>query len=86
MALVEASGFDAHDAGSIADSWRQQCGAPCYCTEVTLAELPDALASADLARSRRRQDLAFEVYQERYELGTNPGREFIVRLSQLLNS
>lgn len=86
LALVKASGFDACDAGSIAESWRQQCGAPCYCTEVTLAQLPDALASADLARSRRRQDLAFEVYQERFELGTNPGREFIVRLCQLLNA
>ncbi|EHJ95505.1 NADPH-dependent F420 reductase [Agrobacterium tumefaciens] len=86
MALVEETGFDAYDAGTIADSWRQQCGTPAYCTEVTLAELPKALASADLARSRRRQDLFFEVYEERFEIGTNPGRDFIVQLSRLLNA
>lgn len=86
MALVEDSGFDAYDAGTIADSWRQQCGAPCYCTEVTLAELPEALAKADLARSRRRQDLAFVVYEERFgATGINPNRDFIVQLSRLLN-
>jgi predicted dinucleotide-binding enzyme len=87
MALVEESGFDAYDAGTIADSWRQQCGTPCYCTEVALAELPDALASADLTRSRKRQDLFFAVYAERFEdVGFNPSREYVVRLSQLLNA
>ncbi|WP_425294317.1 NADPH-dependent F420 reductase, partial [Microvirga tunisiensis] len=30
MALVEDTGFDAFDAGALADSWRQQPGAPCY--------------------------------------------------------
>lgn len=86
MALVEETGFDAYDAGTIADSWRQQCGSPSYCTEVTIAELPKALASADLARSRRRQDLFFEVYRERFKLGDNPGREFVVQLSRILNA
>lgn len=86
MALVEETGFDAYDAGSIADSWRQQPGSPPYCTEIPLAELPNALASADLARSRRRTDLAFAVYGERFELGQNPGRDFIVQLSRLLNA
>jgi predicted dinucleotide-binding enzyme len=86
MALIEETGFDAYDAGTIADSWRQQCGSPSYCTEVTLAELPKALASADLTRSRRRQDLFFEVYEERFEIGNNPGREFVVQLSRILNA
>jgi 8-hydroxy-5-deazaflavin:NADPH oxidoreductase len=87
MALVEESGFDPYDAGAIADSWRQQCGSPCYCTEVTLAELPEALAAADLARSRKRQDLFFAIYLERFGgVGTNPGRDFVVRLSQVLNA
>lgn len=86
MALVEETGFDAYDAGPIAQSWRQQPGSPSYCTEITLADLPNALASADLARSRRRTDLAFAVYGERFELGQNPGRDFIVQLSRLLNA
>ncbi|MHC2020060.1 hypothetical protein [Methylobacterium sp. CM6247] len=58
----------------------------CSCTAVTLADLPEALAAADLARSRRRRDLMFAVYQERFEFGTNPGRDFIVWLSQILNA
>src|SRR5690606_36138752 len=32
MQLVQDTGFDAFDAGSIADSWRQQPGAPAYRT------------------------------------------------------
>ncbi|MCW2039313.1 NADPH-dependent F420 reductase [Xanthomonas campestris] len=84
MALVEDTGFDAYDAGPIAESWRQQSGAPAYCTEVTLADIPTALASADFARSRRRSDLASKVYSECFEPGHNPGRNFIVQLSRLL--
>nr|WP_320201860.1 NAD(P)-binding domain-containing protein [Agrobacterium sp. rho-13.3] len=84
MALVEDTGFDGYDAGPIAESWRQQTGSPSYCTEVTLAELSQALASADLARSRRRSDLASKVYLERFEAGHNPAGDFIVQLSRLL--
>lgn len=86
MALVEETGFDAYDAGSIAESWRQQCCSPSYYTEATLAELPAALAAADVARSRRRTELAFEVYGERFRIGQNPGRGFIVQLSRLLKA
>lgn len=85
MSLVEDSGFDAYYAGSLAESWRQQCGTPCYCTEVTLECLPQALADADLARARKRQDLFFAVYEERFgTIGTNPSRDYIVQLSKLL--
>ncbi|MCX7081202.1 MAG: NAD(P)-binding domain-containing protein [Pseudomonas sp.] len=85
MSLVEDSGFDAYHAGSLAESWRQQCGTPCYCTEVTLESLPQALADADLVRSRKRQDLCFAVYEERFgTIGTNPSRDYIVQLSKLL--
>ena len=44
MQLVEDTGFDAFDAGPIADSWRQQPGAPAYCTDLTAAEMDAALA------------------------------------------
>lgn len=47
MYLVELTGFDAVDAGSIAESWRQQPGAPAYTTELPAAELPAALDRAD---------------------------------------
>ncbi|MCQ6270583.1 NAD(P)-binding domain-containing protein [Pseudarthrobacter sp. R1] len=60
MSLVEDTGFDAIYAGRLADSWRQQPGAPAYCTELTRDELPDALARADkdLLPSRRDQAMA----------------------------
>lgn len=46
MALVEDTGFDAFDAGTLAQSWRQQPGAPCYCTDLTRREMPAALEAA----------------------------------------
>ncbi len=36
--LVNQTGFDGYDAGSIADSWRYQPGTPAYCTDLTLSE------------------------------------------------
>ena len=56
--LVDESGFDALDAGSLQDSWRQQPGSPVYCTDLTLAQLERSLKKA-----RR------EVLPERRELG-----------------
>ena len=47
MELVRATGFDALDAGVLAESWRQQPGTPAYCTELRLDELATALAAAD---------------------------------------
>lgn len=47
MSLVEDTGFDAVDGGPLGESWRQQPGARAYCTELTAAELRNALATAD---------------------------------------
>ncbi|GGN99483.1 NADPH-dependent F420 reductase [Nocardia rhizosphaerihabitans] len=52
IALVEDTGFDGFDAGTLAQSWRQQPGAPCYCTDLTSDKMPIALASAEAARLR----------------------------------
>jgi predicted dinucleotide-binding enzyme len=56
MRLVDDTGFDAYDAGPLADSWRQQPNSPAYCTELTLDELPAALAAADRAKDARIRD------------------------------
>jgi 8-hydroxy-5-deazaflavin:NADPH oxidoreductase len=85
MQLVEETGFDAYDAGTLADSWRQQPGAPCYCTDLTLAELPAALAAAEASRLPKRRDLAVAAIQERVgDSTTNPGEDYAVRLSRAL--
>ncbi len=47
MRLVDDTGFDPVDAGTLADSWRQQPGTPAYCTELDAAALRDALQAAD---------------------------------------
>ncbi|MBF4567207.1 hypothetical protein ITJ57_00380 [Plantibacter sp. VKM Ac-2880] len=47
MGLVEETGFDALDAGVLAESWGQQPGTPAYCTELGLEDLEAALAAAD---------------------------------------
>jgi predicted dinucleotide-binding enzyme len=85
MALVEDTGLDAFDAGTIADSWRQQPGTPCYCTDLTREQMAAALASADASRSPKRRDLAVAVMQERLgDATTNPDADFGVRLSRAI--
>ncbi|UJW35796.1 NAD(P)-binding domain-containing protein [Saccharothrix sp. AJ9571] len=85
MALVEDTGFDAFDAGTLADSWRQQPGAPCYCTDLTREEMPAALAAAEAERLPKRRDLAVAAIQERVGDGTtNPDADYGVRLSRAL--
>ncbi|MEC3909094.1 NAD(P)-binding domain-containing protein [Sphingobium sp. CR2-8] len=86
MALVEQSGFDAVYAGTLAESWRQQPGAPCYCTDLTREEMPAALAAAQVDRLPKRRDLSFAAVVERMT-GTgarDPDAEFAVRLNRAL--
>ena len=85
MALVEDTGFDAFDAGTLAESWRQQPGAPCYCTDLTREEMPAALAAAEAARLPKRRNLAVAAFMERVGDGvTNPDAEYGVRVSRAL--
>lgn len=46
MSLVNDTGLDAFDAGSLVDSWRQQPGAPAYCTDLSFCEISAALDAA----------------------------------------
>ncbi|WP_026454431.1 NADPH-dependent F420 reductase [Saccharomonospora iraqiensis] len=85
MKLVDDTGFDGFDAGTLAESWRQQPGNPCYCTDLTADEIPDALANADAERAPKRRDLAVAAIMERVgDPRTNPGPEWGVRLSRAL--
>ncbi|MGY1969786.1 NADPH-dependent F420 reductase [Nocardia gipuzkoensis] len=56
MQLVDDTGFDPYDAGPLADSWRQQPMGPASCTELTLDQLPTALAAADPVKDRAVRD------------------------------
>jgi len=46
MALIDEIGFEAVDAGSIAESWRQQPGSPCYLKDYDVKGVREALAEA----------------------------------------
>jgi predicted dinucleotide-binding enzyme len=48
--LIDEIGFDAVDAGSLADSWRQQPGTPVYGPGFTAAEVQRALSQASRER------------------------------------
>jgi predicted dinucleotide-binding enzyme len=59
LGLVDALGFDGIDAGTLADSWRQQPGTPAYCRDLDEAGLRAALEQADaghIARYRAKAD------------------------------
>ncbi|GAA3698758.1 NAD(P)-binding domain-containing protein [Sphingomonas cynarae] len=86
MTLVNDTGLDAFDAGLLADSWRQQPGAPVYCTDLTHAEIGAALDAAERDRLPKRRDLGVAVMQERLGDGTtNPDEEWGVRLVRAIN-
>jgi 8-hydroxy-5-deazaflavin:NADPH oxidoreductase len=87
MTLVDDTGFDAFDAGTLIDSWRMQPGAPVYCTDLTLAELPEALARAEKVRLPKRRQLITDVLSERFE---TPGSgnfdwDYFLQLSRLIS-
>ncbi|NII25511.1 NAD(P)-binding domain-containing protein [Pseudoflavitalea sp. X16] len=59
--LVDNSGFDSLDYGSLQDSWRQQPGSPAYCTDLTLTQLQKSIKKArkELLPERRELGLKF---------------------------
>jgi 8-hydroxy-5-deazaflavin:NADPH oxidoreductase len=58
LKLVEELGFDALDAGSLADSWRQQPGTPVYTHDFDAPGVKKALAEADRAKLPEYRDTA----------------------------
>ncbi|EWS80918.1 NADP oxidoreductase [Brachybacterium phenoliresistens] len=80
--LVEETGFDAYDAGAIEDSWRFQPAAPAYCTDLTTAEMSEALSAAQKDRIPRRRDLAMELIAERAEGGDTITGDFLVQFNR----
>ncbi|MBO9702352.1 MAG: NAD(P)-binding domain-containing protein [Sporocytophaga sp.] len=59
--LVNDSGFDSLDCGSLQDSWRQQPGSPVYCTDLTLSQLKKSIGKArkELLAERRELGLKY---------------------------
>lgn len=65
LGLIDELGFDGIDAGTLAESWRQQPGTPAYCRDLDAEGLEAALAQADagqVARYRAEADEAARPY------------------------
>ncbi|MEI5674692.1 MULTISPECIES: NADPH-dependent F420 reductase [unclassified Nocardioides] len=82
MLLVEETGFDAVDAGVLAESWRQQPGAPVYCTDRVRDEVPTHLAAAEKDRLPERRDLAMTTIGEYVQAGGDVDGNFLVAINR----
>ena len=60
LELVETTGFDAIDGGTLEQSWRQQPGSPGYCVDISAGELRHALAVTDRRKAARNRDMFIE--------------------------
>jgi predicted dinucleotide-binding enzyme len=58
--LVDDTGFDGFDAGSLAESWRQESGNPAYCTDLTLEEAKEALSKANRDNSLINKEITLQ--------------------------
>ena len=58
--LIDNSGFDSFDCGSLQDSWRQQPGSPVYCTDLTLPQLKRSIEKAKKELLPQRRELGLK--------------------------
>ena len=81
--LINDTGFDAVDAGTLADSWRQQGGTPAFCTELTAPELTQALAAAEPGKG---PVVLQQFVAQLRQRDTPPTREEFVALNRSLTN
>jgi predicted metal-dependent RNase len=60
--LIHRIGFDSVDAGTIAESWRQQPGSPVYCTNPTKEELRLWLKKVDRSSLAANREKGLKAY------------------------
>jgi hypothetical protein len=60
--LIDRIGFDSVDAGTIAESWRQQPGSPVYCTNPTKEELQLWLKNIDRSSLVTNREKGLKAY------------------------
>jgi predicted dinucleotide-binding enzyme len=84
MDLVELTGLDAVDAGSLADSWRQQPGTPVYCTARSAGEIPSLLEAANAAGAPRRRDIVMAAVEERIRTDGSVTADYLTQLNRAI--
>lgn len=83
MGIVDEVGFDAVDAGSLEDSWRQQPSTPAYCCDWNAEETRSALAAAERGAAAAKRDRLPEQFAK---LGENPTHEEVVAANRKANA
>jgi len=82
MALVDEVGFDAVDAGSLEESWRQQPSTPAYCCDADADTKRAALAAAVKGAAAAKRDRLPALFAE---LGPAPTHADIVAMNRRIN-
>jgi predicted dinucleotide-binding enzyme len=77
--IVDITGFDTVDGGSLALSWRQEPGTPAYCTELNAAELQQALQEAEKGKAPAVRDYVMDKVMK---ADTFPTHEQLVALNR----
>jgi predicted dinucleotide-binding enzyme len=77
--LVDQTGFDTVDGGSLSESWRQEPGTPAYCTEMNAVELKQALADAERGKAPAVRDSIMNKFQS---VKTFPSHEEMVEINR----
>jgi len=62
--IIDETGFDSFDAGTIADSWRQQPGSPPYCTDLTIDEMKDTIVKSDKKQTIINREISTQKIDE----------------------
>lgn len=83
MVLVNQTGFDPVDAGSLEESWRQQPSTPSYCCDYDADTMREALAAATPGTAPKKRDQLPELFGK---LGPNPSHADVVAMNRKANS
>lgn len=83
MGIVDEVGFDAVDAGSLEESWRQQPSTPVYCCDWNVEETRKALAAAIKGAAIAKRDRLPEMFAK---LGANPTHEDVIAANREVNA
>ncbi|EOH6276881.1 NADPH-dependent F420 reductase [Burkholderia cenocepacia] len=83
MELVNEIGFDPVNAGSLADSWRQQPSTPAYCCDYGAQLMRKGLAAAIKGEAHMKRDQMPELFAK---LGPNPSHDDVVAMNRAVNA
>jgi predicted dinucleotide-binding enzyme len=83
MGLVNQTGFDPVDAGTLEDSWKQQPSTPSYCCDYDADTMRKALAAAIPGAAPKKRDQLPVLFGK---LGPNPSHADVVAMNRKVNS